>query len=523
MARESAARPVCSATFRPAKRGRAIRRGRIASRCGQAPHCFKLVGYDQAARAARWRTANEHGPSNDRDSRSRSRASDCTLACRVASRSGRRRPGSGIRFVRTDRPGTPRFRRVVEHAVLTERRTQLGTGDDAVHTVEHVLAAVAGAELDDLTIELDGPEPPIMDGSAAPFLDALAAAGPSAQRGQVQYLTLRSSVRVVDGESVYEAHPAAMLDLVGHDRVSASADRPPGVPLRCHARRVRPRARTGAHVRLRSRGRRASVARADSRRRRPRTRSCSTTKASWKTRCVGRTNSCGTRRWIASATWRSPGARVRAQVVAHKPSHRGTILLVRELTKQAGKESTVLGIEDIMKVLPHRYPFLLVDRILEIEHGKRIVGLKNVTINEPFFQGHFPGHPIMPGVLIIEAMAQVGGMLLMGTVDDPETQGRVLHVARQREVAAAGEAGRPAALRARRGPDPRRDLQDARRREGRRRGGRARRRWPPWCATDERDDGNHAGNPSDRASCHRGRSSATTSRSARSRSSARAA
>ena len=79
----------------------------------------------------------------------------------------------------------------------------------------------------------------------------------------------------------------------------------------------------------------------------------------------------------------------------------------------------VLGIEDIMKVLPHRYPFLLVDRILELEPPKRVVGIKNVTINEPFFQGHFPGHPIMPGVLIIEAMAQVGGVLLMGSVPDP--------------------------------------------------------------------------------------------------------
>ncbi|MEP6765783.1 MAG: 3-hydroxyacyl-ACP dehydratase FabZ [Gemmatimonadaceae bacterium] len=76
-------------------------------------------------------------------------------------------------------------------------------------------------------------------------------------------------------------------------------------------------------------------------------------------------------------------------------------------------------VEDIMQVLPHRYPFLLVDRILEIEERKRIVGLKNVSINEPFFQGHFPGHPIMPGVLIIEAMAQVGGMLLMGSLPDP--------------------------------------------------------------------------------------------------------
>jgi 3-hydroxyacyl-[acyl-carrier-protein] dehydratase len=70
----------------------------------------------------------------------------------------------------------------------------------------------------------------------------------------------------------------------------------------------------------------------------------------------------------------------------------------------------VLNTLDIMKLLPHRYPFLLVDRITEFEDGKRIVGIKNVTINEPFFQGHFPGHPIMPGVLILESMAQVGGI-----------------------------------------------------------------------------------------------------------------
>jgi beta-hydroxyacyl-ACP dehydratase FabZ len=73
----------------------------------------------------------------------------------------------------------------------------------------------------------------------------------------------------------------------------------------------------------------------------------------------------------------------------------------------------MIGLKEIQEVLPHRYPFLLVDRILEIEVGKRVVGLKNVSINEPFFTGHFPGHPIMPGVLILEAMAQVGGFLLM--------------------------------------------------------------------------------------------------------------
>ncbi len=77
----------------------------------------------------------------------------------------------------------------------------------------------------------------------------------------------------------------------------------------------------------------------------------------------------------------------------------------------------MLGPREIQETLPHRYPFLLVDRILELELGKRIVGLKNVTVNEPFFTGHFPGHPIMPGVLIVEAMAQVGGVLLMRSLN----------------------------------------------------------------------------------------------------------
>ena len=82
-----------------------------------------------------------------------------------------------------------------------------------------------------------------------------------------------------------------------------------------------------------------------------------------------------------------------------------------------GKEWDIHVIKEIM---PHRYPFLMVDRILELEDRKRVVGIKNVTINEPYFQGHFPGHPIMPAVLIIEAMAQVGGVLLLNTVDNPE-------------------------------------------------------------------------------------------------------
>ncbi|MDD5285576.1 MAG: 3-hydroxyacyl-ACP dehydratase FabZ [Desulfuromonadaceae bacterium] len=86
----------------------------------------------------------------------------------------------------------------------------------------------------------------------------------------------------------------------------------------------------------------------------------------------------------------------------------------------------LLDVNDIMKILPHRYPFLMVDRIVELEHGKRCVGIKNVTINEPFFQGHFPGHPVMPGVLIVEAMAQVAG-IMASLASDESTRKKVTY------------------------------------------------------------------------------------------------
>lgn len=82
----------------------------------------------------------------------------------------------------------------------------------------------------------------------------------------------------------------------------------------------------------------------------------------------------------------------------------------------------IIEVNEIMKRIPHRYPFLLVDRVLELDPGKRGVGIKNVTVNEPFFQGHFPGIPIMPGVLIIEAMAQLGAVVVLGM---PENQGKL--------------------------------------------------------------------------------------------------
>jgi len=87
----------------------------------------------------------------------------------------------------------------------------------------------------------------------------------------------------------------------------------------------------------------------------------------------------------------------------------------------------MIGIQEIMETIPHRYPFLLVDKIVEMEMGKRIVGIKNVTMNEPFFQGHFPGHPIMPGVLILEAMAQTGGVLALKSAPPEQAKNKVIY------------------------------------------------------------------------------------------------
>jgi UDP-3-O-[3-hydroxymyristoyl] N-acetylglucosamine deacetylase/3-hydroxyacyl-[acyl-carrier-protein] dehydratase len=336
--------------------------------------------------------------------------------CRLVFRPAPRH--AGVHFRRLDVADAPAIPASVRVAVEAERRTQLGTGDGALHTVEHVLAAVGALGIDDLEIGMDAPEPPIMDGSAAPFLRALLEAGVVGNGGLPDWLVLRQPLRVVDGESVYEAEPS--LDFALEVRIAFPH---PLIGEQVGTYHVTPEtfarelaaARTFGFVHeveaLRSRGliQGASVDNAI---------------------VLDATGlQSGPLRWADEFVRHKAldcvgdlvlsGARVRARITAHRPSHRGTVAFVRELVRTAVRESAVYSVEDIMKVLPHRYPFLLVDRILEIEEGKRIVGLKNVTINEPFFQGHFPGHPIMPGVLIVEAMAQVGGMLLMRTIEDP--------------------------------------------------------------------------------------------------------
>jgi UDP-3-O-[3-hydroxymyristoyl] N-acetylglucosamine deacetylase/3-hydroxyacyl-[acyl-carrier-protein] dehydratase len=330
-------------------------------------------------------------------------------------------PGQGIVFRRVDLPGSPAIPARVTEVQSTERRTALGDGEASVQTVEHLLAAAAALELDDLTVELDGPEPPIGDGSFAPFLTALTAAGVETTAGQPTVYRVTTPFQLAEGDSTYVVAPARTL------RLTTTIEWPhPLIGRQSGAyditadefRRELAAARTFGFLHeaeaLRARGLALGAA-------------------------LESTLVLSDQGLVGDAELRWPdefvrhktadilgdlalvGGRIQAHVIATKPSHQGNIALARWLTRTAQRDGGVaMDIGRILDVIPHRYPFLLVDRILEVEGTKRIVGIKNVTINEPFFQGHFPGHPIMPGVLIIEAMAQVGGMLLLGTIEDPD-------------------------------------------------------------------------------------------------------
>jgi UDP-3-O-[3-hydroxymyristoyl] N-acetylglucosamine deacetylase/3-hydroxyacyl-[acyl-carrier-protein] dehydratase len=328
--------------------------------------------------------------------------------------------GQGIVFLRIDLPGAPPVPARISEVQSTDRRTALGSGPGTVQTVEHLLAAAAALELDDLTVELDGPEPPIGDGSFEPYVTALRAAGFCDQAGEPLIYRVGAPFELADGVSSYVVGPSRAL------RLTTTIEWPhPLIGRQTGSYEITPQeftrelasARTFGFLReadaLHARGLALGAA-------------LDSTLVLSDDGLVG-----GALRWPDEFVRHKAadilgdlalvGGRVQAHVIATRPSHQGNIALARWLTRTALRDGGVaMDIGRILDVIPHRYPFLLVDRILEVEGTKRIVGIKNVTINEPFFQGHFPGHPIMPGVLIIEAMAQVGGMLLLGTIEDPD-------------------------------------------------------------------------------------------------------
>jgi UDP-3-O-[3-hydroxymyristoyl] N-acetylglucosamine deacetylase/3-hydroxyacyl-[acyl-carrier-protein] dehydratase len=331
-------------------------------------------------------------------------------------------------FRRVDLPGKPEVPARLSEVAAIERRTAIGKGPVTIHTVEHLLAAVAAHEIDDLTVELDGPEPPIGDGSVQPYFEALAQAGPTETGGEPLFLSVAAPFSVTEGDSSYVAAPAKDL------RLTVTIEWPhPLIGCQAGSFTITPQAFARELAPARTFGFTSEVAALE---------------AKGLIKGASRANAIildergladgGALRWPDEFVRHKAadilgdlaltGARVRAHLIATRPSHGGNIALARALARAARRAGPPkMDIGRIMDVLPHRYPFLLVDRIIEVEGQQRIVGIKNVTINEPFFQGHFPGHPVMPGVLIIEAMAQVGGMLLMSYFEGQNVEDKVVY------------------------------------------------------------------------------------------------
>jgi UDP-3-O-[3-hydroxymyristoyl] N-acetylglucosamine deacetylase/3-hydroxyacyl-[acyl-carrier-protein] dehydratase len=331
-------------------------------------------------------------------------------------------PNTGIRFKRVDLPGQPEVAARLEHIASTDRGTSLQKGEAHVHTVEHLLAAVAALELDNLLIEVAGPEIPIGDGSFKPFFDALVQAGTVTQGADASVLDLKDVVQLTaNGGASYVVVPDAGYRISGtiefdHPLIKRQFGSFSVLP-ESFAQDLAP-ARTFGFTReaeaLYARGLARGVTLDNA------------IVLDDQGLAAGslRFNDEFVRHKIGDIVGDLAllGRRVRGHVIADRPSHAGNLALAHELAtaEQRTQSRPIVDIQRIMQHLPHRYPMLLVDRIIEFEAGKRIVGIKNVTINEPFFQGHYPGHPVMPGVLIIEAMAQVGGLLMLDAIKNIE-------------------------------------------------------------------------------------------------------
>lgn len=365
----------------------------------------------------------------------------------------------GIRFVRTDLGGNPEIPANTDYVVDVSRGTTLALGEAKVYTVEHVLAAVVGLQIDNLIIELNGIEPPVGDGSAMPYVDVLTEAGFIQQTSPKDYLIIDETVQFHDEEKQIDI-VALPLDSY---RVTVMVDyQNPALgsqhtgmfslekefvsefaPARtfCFLSEVEELANQGL---IKGGDIDNAVVIVDREMNEQELDKLGKKIGVKEKVTIGNNGTLNNKELrFRNEPVRHKlldligdlaliGVPIKAQILAARPGHRANVefaKIVRKLYQQkklvkkyqlVKKEGIVFDNEAIQKILPHRYPFLLVDKIIHLELDKKVIGVKSVSINEPFFPGHFPGQPIMPGVLIIESMAQTGGILLLNSFPNPE-------------------------------------------------------------------------------------------------------
>ncbi len=330
----------------------------------------------------------------------------------------------GIVFVRVDRDPPVRIPALVGHVAKRARRTTLANGSVTIETVEHCLSACAGLGIDNLTIELTGNEVPGGDGSPLLFVEKLTEAGVQTLEAERKPLRITQPTRVAEGDTWVVALPPP-ADANGME-VVYDLDYGEDTPIRWQHYRIRV---TPEVFREQLAPARTFVLKAEAEQ--FRAAGLGTHLTYQDILVFGEDGPIENRLRFPDECVRHKvvdlvgdlallGRPILGCIYARKSGHALNHELVRRLQEQLREQElqrrivseSVFDVRRIQRILPHRYPFLMVDRIVQIEGSQRAVGVKNVTINEEFFSGHYPGQPIMPGVLILEAMAQLGGVLL---------------------------------------------------------------------------------------------------------------
>lgn len=332
----------------------------------------------------------------------------------------------GIVFVRTDQNNTE-IPAVVANVVKRDRRTSLQVGEVSIDTCEHCLSAIAAAGLDNAIIEITGPELPMVDGSAKPYYDLIQKAGLVEQEAEREVFVVKEPITL--------KHDSAMISILPSDE--------PGMEVVYDLRYSQCDAIGNQvsrfHLHQEDYGQLIAPARTfllEEEAQLARQAGIGSHLTEDTVLVIGENGPLGNNELrFADEPVRHKvldligdlyllGAQIQGRVIAHRSGHSLNHALVREIIsrwtrrRRTGLSKAVIDIRGLMRMMPHRYPMLLVDRVVEIVGEKRAIGIKNVTMNEPFFQGHYPGTPIMPGVLIVEAMAQLSGVLIGQKIDN---------------------------------------------------------------------------------------------------------